>query len=73
MFYELFGAEKIYKTVEVHGFIIESNQPITWNEKERFIGGGSFSLEEAKKMITFENSKIILQKTIEMLKTFEGK
>jgi 8-oxo-dGTP pyrophosphatase MutT (NUDIX family) len=73
MFYELFGAEKIYKTVEVHGFIVESTQPITWNEQERFIGGGWFSLEEAKKMITFDNSQIILQKTIEMLKAYEEK
>ena len=73
MFYELFGAEKIYKTVEVHGFMVESTQPITWNEQERFIGGGWFSLEEAKKMITFDNSQIILQKTIEMLKAYEEK
>jgi bis(5'-nucleosidyl)-tetraphosphatase len=71
MFYELFGAEKIYKTVIVHGFIIDKTQPVVWSEKERFIGGGWFTLAEAKKMITFDNSQVILQKTLEMLETLK--
>jgi bis(5'-nucleosidyl)-tetraphosphatase len=66
MFYDIFGALKIYKTVVVHGFMVDDIQKVTWNEKERFIGGGWFSLKEAKKMINFENAKVILSKLEEL-------
>lgn len=67
MFYEIFGAQKIYKTVIVHGFVVEEIQPVVWSEKERFIGGGWFDIKTARKMITFENAQIILNKIEESL------
>lgn len=67
MFYEIFGAQKIFKTVVVHGFLINEIQPVIWSEKERFIGGGWFDLAEAKKLITFENAQVILNKIEEVI------